>query len=120
MKEAGFHFECEQRPYLQNRRENELKFTHLGLINKFAEEKFSVRAKKFYIKPLSDDPSCEIGFVTGKTSPILLEKEIFFPPNSTDSFKDKRKNIPAWTNTDTNRAIDKLLDSIKVYLKIVN
>ena len=112
MEGVGFQFEREQKPHHQNRKEKELKFIHPQLIKKLEEEGYRVRAKKFYIKPLSDEPDCEIGFVTGKSSPLF--KEIaFIKPNSSDSFDD----TPAWTNRESDSALDSLLKSIKDYLK---
>ena len=111
MEEAGFQFEREQNPHLQNRKETELKFIHPQLIKKFEEEGYKANAKKFYIKPLSDEPHCEIGFVTGKSSP-LFEAPIFAKPNSSDSFNE----TPAWTNRESDHALDSLLKSIEVYL----
>ncbi len=111
MEEVGFQFEVEQKPYLQNRKETELKFIHPQLIKKLEEGEYKIRAKKFYIKPLSDDPDCEIGFVTGKSSPLFNE-QIFSHPNSSDTFDD----TPAWTNRDGDAALDRLLKSIKNYL----
>jgi 5-methylcytosine-specific restriction protein A len=112
MEDAGFKFESEQRPHLQSRKENELKFTHPELIKRLEKDGFKVRAKKFYIKALTDNPESEIGFVTGKSSP--LNKETFFiKPNSYDSFD----NNPAWTNRENDNTLDRLLKSIKNYLK---
>lgn len=111
MEEAGFTFEKEQKPHLQKRKETELKFIHPGLIKKLINEGYKVRAKKFYIKPLTDEPECEIGFVTGKSSP-LYDTSIFSKPNSIDSFDE----TPAWTNRNTDYALDSLLKSIKDYL----
>jgi 5-methylcytosine-specific restriction protein A len=112
MEKIGFQFEKEQKPHLQNRKENELKFIHPALIKRLTEDGYKVKAKKFYIKPLSNEPDCEIGFVTGKTSPLYnLDK--FIKPNSTDTFD----NTAAWTNKEHEYAIDNLLKSIEVYLK---
>jgi len=113
MEEVGFQFEREQKPHLQNRKETELKFIHPQLIKKLEGEGYKVRAKKFYLKPLSDEPECEIGFVTGKSSP-LFEAPIFSKPNSFDSFDD----TPAWTNRESDHALDNLLMSIKDYLDV--
>jgi len=111
MESAGFQFEKEQKPHLQNRKENELKFIHPQLIKKLEEDGYKVNAKKFYIKPLSDSVEAEVGFVTGKTSPFYVSS-IFTKPNSTDSFD----NNLAWTNTDGDLALDNLFKSIKDYL----
>ncbi len=113
MEEVGFQFEREQKPHLQNRKETELKFVHPQLIKKLKGEGYKVRAKKFYIKPLSDESECEIGFVTGKSSP-LFEAPIFSKPNSFDSFDD----TPAWINRESDHAFDDLLMSIKDYLDV--
>ena len=92
MEKIGFQFEKEQKPHLQNRKENELKFTHPTLIKRLTEDGYKVKAKKFYIKPLSNEPDCEIGFVTGKTSPLHnLDK--FIKPNSTDTFVNAKNNL---------------------------
>ena len=112
MEQVGFQFEAEQIPHLQSRKENELKFVHPQLIKRLEEDGYRVRAQKFYIKPLTDEPDCEIGFVTGKSSP-LYKSSFFIKPNSFDSF-DK---TPSWTNTENNFALDSLLITIKQYLK---
>jgi 5-methylcytosine-specific restriction protein A len=112
MEDAGFEFEAEQKPHLQNRKETELKFIHPQLVKRLEEDGHKVRAKKFYIKPLTDKPDCEIGFVTGKSSPLYKES-FLINPNSSDSFDD----TPAWTNRDNNSALDSLLASIKDHLK---
>ena len=111
LEAVGFQFEKEQKPHLQNRKENELKFIHPQLIKKLEEDGYKVNAKKYYIKPLSDELDSEIGFVTGKSSPFY-KTSIFSKPNSTDSF-DKTL---AWTNRDGDSALDSLLISIKDYL----
>ena len=111
LEEAGFVFEKEQNPHLQNRKESELKFIHPQLKNKFEEDGHKVRGIKYYIKPLSGESDCEIGLVTGKKSP-LYSFSTFPKPNATDSFDDN----PAWTNRDGNLVLNNLLDSIKGYL----
>ena len=113
MEEVGFQFETEQKPHLQNRKENELKFVHPQLIKQWGEEGYNARATKFYIKPLSDEVDCEIGLVTGKSSPLYVTK-IYSRPNSNDTFG----NIPAWSNKDGDQALEGLLKSIKKYLGI--
>jgi hypothetical protein len=112
MEKIGFQFETEQKPHLQNRKENELKFVHPKLIKRLEKDGIKVRAKKFYIKPLSNEPDCEIGFVTGKSSPLYKSNK-FTKPNSTDTFN----STPAWTNRENNNAIDSLLKSLEDYLK---
>jgi 5-methylcytosine-specific restriction protein A len=113
MESAGFQFEKEQKPSFQKRKENELKFVHPQLVSKLEEDGYKVRAKKFYIKPLVDEADCEIGFVTGKSSPLY--KEPLFPqPNASDTFDEAF----AWVNRDDNSALDSLLESIRKYLKI--
>lgn len=111
MEQVGFIFEVEQKPYLQNRKETELKFTHPQLIKRLENDGYKTRATKFYLKPLTDEMDCEIGFVTGKSSP-LYKGELFFKPNSRDSFN----SIPAWTNINNNKSLDNLLKSINDYL----
>ncbi|REL33616.1 hypothetical protein DYD21_09415 [Rhodohalobacter sp. SW132] len=111
MEDAGFQFEKEQRPHRQNRKENELVFVHPLLIEKFDEDGYEVRAEKFYIKPLSDEPDCEIGLVTGTTS-ALFDDSFFVEPNAIDSHKKK----PAWTNRENQSSLDRLLMSIVKYL----
>ena len=101
LEKVGFQFETEQKPHLQNRKESELKFIHPQLVKKLEEDGYKVRANKFYIKPLTDESDCEIGFVTGKSSPLY--KETFFVnPNSSDSFD----NAQAWTNRDDINALN--------------
>jgi hypothetical protein len=112
MKNAGFTFEAEQETHGQNRKETEFKFTFPQLLKKFDQDGFNIRATKFYIKPLTDEPNCEIGFVTGKTSSLISEP-IFSEPNSNDTHND----CPAWTNRDNDYAIDRLLKSITNYLR---
>lgn len=112
MEEVGFIFEREQKPHHQNRKETELVFVHPQLIRKWEDEGYKTAAKKFYIKPLSDESECEIGFVTGKSSP-LHDEQYFSPTNSHDSFN----NTPAWTNKERDRALDRLLKSIEIYLE---
>ena len=60
---AGFVFEKEQRPVLQKRKEKELKFIHPRLKELLEADGHAVRGNKYYIKPLSDAPNCEIGFL---------------------------------------------------------
>lgn len=111
MENAGFQFEREQNPHRQNRKENELVFIHPQLIEKFGEDGYSERAEKFYIKPLSDENDCEIGFVTGTTSP-LHNQSLFVEPNAIDIYKEN----PAWTNRENDSSLDRLLMSIINYL----
>lgn len=111
MEKYGFQFETEQQPHLQNRKETELKFIHPQLIKKFKSDAYNVKATKFYIKPLTDAPDCEIGFVTGKTSPLYTQT-FFSNPNSSDPYDDN----PAWINRDNDAALDNLLMSIGEYL----
>lgn len=111
MENAGFQFETEQKPHRQNRDETELKFIHPQLLEKLENEGYKLRATKFYIKPLSNEPNCEIGFVTGKSSPIVSE-QLFGLSNSVDSYD----NTPAWTNKDNDTALDELLESISNFL----
>ncbi len=111
MEEAGFVFERERRPHKQNRKESELVFIHPKLINKFEREGFRVNANKFYIKPLSDNIDCEIGLITGISSPIYKLPE-FIKPNTSDSNRDN----PAWTNKKNDSALDNLLTQIKTYV----
>lgn len=113
LESVGFVFEREQAPHFQPKRGKELKFTHPKLIDKFSREGLSIRAKLFYIKPLSDGEGGDIGFTTGKTSP-LVENKIFQPPNTLDTFNNTVLN--AWINEDSNQALDKLLSDIKNYL----
>ena len=108
---AGFQFEKEQKPHLQKRKEFELVFTHPNLIKKFGENGIIINANKFYIKPLSDEPECEIGLVTGTTSPLYKLTE-FIKPNSIDSNRD----TPSWTNKENDNALDQLLTQIIKYL----
>ena len=108
MENAGFHFEKEQRPHLQKRKESELVFIHPDLVNKFEQNGIKVNANKFYIKPLTDEPNCEIGLVTGISSPLHKHVE-FIKPNTIDSNKD----TPAWSNKENDSSLDILLNQIK-------
>ena len=112
MEAVGFQFEKEQKPHFQSRKENELRFIHPQLINRLEEDGHKVRARKFYIKPLTNKSNCEIGFVTGRSSPLFRES-LFAEPNSVDSFD----GTPSWTNRDSNTALDSLLTSIENYLR---
>lgn len=111
MEEAGFLFERDQKPHRQNRKESEFVFIHPKLINKFEKDGYKVIAHKFYIKPLTDEPDCEIGLVTGISSPLYKLTE-FIKPNTTDSNRD----APAWTNRQNDSALDQILNQIKGYL----
>lgn len=111
MEAAGFQFEKEQKPHLQKRKESELVFIHPNLIKKFEENGIKVNANKFYIKPLTDETECEIGLVTGISSPLYKAIE-FIIPNTLDSNRD----TPAWTNKENDSALDKLLTQVKTYL----
>jgi len=111
MEDVGFLFEKEQKAHHQKRKENELKFIHPSLLNQLECDGCKVNAKKFYIKPLSDDPDCEIGLVTGKSSPIANSK-LFPKANAVDSFQE----APAWVNRDNDTSLDNLLLEIERYL----
>jgi len=111
MEEAGFLFEREQKPHLQKRKESELVFVHSRLIKSFEDAGYKVNAKKFYIKPLTDEENCEIGLVTGITSPLYKLTEII-KPNAIDS----NREIAAWTNKKDDFTLDKLLSQIKTHL----
>ena len=113
MEDAGFQFEKEQVPQRQKRKETELKFIHPLLIAKLNKNNLKVNAKKFYLKPLSDEPDCEIGLVTGKTSPLLTD-DFFIKPNTIDTYND---NL-AWANIGTDFTLDNFLNSISNYLNI--
>jgi hypothetical protein len=111
MENAGFLFEDKQQTHGQSRKEKELKFTHPRLIKKFEQDGLNNNAFKFYIKPLSDEENCEIGFAVGKTSP-LFHASIFSKPNAIDTLN----NYQAWVNRANDFALDKLLISINDYL----
>lgn len=115
MERVGFVFEKEQKPHLQNRPENELKFIHPGLDEKFASTGRKNLAKKFYVKPLSDDEDSEIGLTTGKTSPLFALDD-FASPNAIDTFQNGQIN--AWVNRPQDLALNRLLCSIENYLSL--
>ena len=77
----------------------------------FEQNGIKVNANKFYIKPLTDEPNCEIGLVTGISSPLHKHVE-FIKPNTIDSNKD----TPAWSNKENDSSLDILLNQIKSYL----
>ena len=108
MQRVGFVFEGEQTAVMQ-KRGKELKFTHPKLIKKFKAEGLRTGAKKFYIKPLSDESNGVIGLATGGSSP-LYDNSIFTSPNQIDT----HNNIPAWSSK--NDTFKKLLLSISNYL----
>ncbi|WP_060989548.1 HNH endonuclease [Photobacterium leiognathi] len=113
MEKVGFVFEREQKPHFQGKRDKELKFIHPMLDKKFTQDKETNRAKKFYLKPLSDNENCEIGITTGSTSPLF--KLNFFPaPNAIDTYKNDKVN--AWTNRGNDLSLDHLLNAIELYL----
>jgi 5-methylcytosine-specific restriction protein A len=112
MENAGFYFEKEQKPHLQKRKESELVFIHPNLVIKFEQNGIKINANKFYIKPLTDEPNCEIGLVTGISSPLHKQSE-FIKPNTIDTNKD----TPAWSNKEDDSSLDILLNQIKSYLK---
>jgi len=115
MESAGFIFEKEQKPHLQNARIKELKFVHPKLQRKFENHKLNSRAKKYYIKPLSDDKDSEIGLTTGKTS-LLYNIELFPQANAIDTYQNPNNKINAWVNRFNENVLDKLLDAIGKYL----
>lgn len=115
MESAGFVFEKEQPPHFQNARENELKFVHPKLESKFESHKLRNHAKKYYIKPLSDDQDSEIGLTTGKMS-MLYSIEFFPQPNSIDTYKNPNNEKNAWVNRSNENVLDKLLGAIEDYL----
>ena len=115
MLDAGFRFEREQKPHRQKRKELELVFSHPKLISKLEVEGFKVNAKKFYVKPLTDHENCEIGLVTGKSSPLYKLNQ-FISPNSKDSFK----GILAWTNKKDDSTLDQILVQINRFTNIPN
>jgi len=114
MENAGFVFEKEQAPHFQNARDKELKFVHPELQSKFESLKLNNRAKKYYIKPLSDNQDSQIGLTTGKSSP-LYSNELFPQPNSIDTYKNPNNEINAWVNRTNENELDKLLDAIGNY-----
>ncbi|PKF49361.1 hypothetical protein AT251_19435 [Enterovibrio nigricans] len=90
MEKVGFIFEKEQQPHFQGKRDKpELKFVHPMLEDKFEKIGEKNRAKKFYLKPLSDDEYCEIGITVGSTSP-LFRLDNFPAPNAMIRIKMKR------------------------------
>ena len=113
LEDAGFKFEREQPPHFQGVRNKELKFIHPELIDAFSSEGLRVGGKKFYIKPLSDGVDSDIGFTTGKTSPLVTH-EYFQAPNAIDTYRNTVPN--AWVNRVGDLAFDKLLNNIKSYL----
>ena len=113
LESIGFDFEKEQQSYMQKREFKELKFTHQVLINQFLEDGIKTNAQKFYLKALSNSKVYEIGFVTGKSSP-LSKIENFPKPNALDSYDGN----PAWTNREDDRAFDKLVKAINDYLTL--
>ncbi|MCF8299049.1 MAG: hypothetical protein K9J13_15985 [Saprospiraceae bacterium] len=86
-------------PHHQSKRKTELKFIHPQLIKRLEKDGYMVRAKKFYIKHITDEPDYEIGFVTGRSTPLLKEP-FFSKPNSSDSHDSN----PAWINRDNDPA----------------
>lgn len=110
LENAGFIFEKHQLPHRQKRNEEEYVFIHPELIKSFELDGYKVNATKFYLKPLSDEHDCEIGFVTGKTSPLYKIKK-FCTPN----IKDLYQNQQAWTNKESDNSLDLLITQVKTY-----
>ena len=115
MEKVGFVFEREQQPHFQGKRDKELKFIHPMLEEKFAQAGEKNRAKKFYLKPLSDNENCEIGVTTGSTSP-LFRLGGFPVPNAIDTYNNEKVN--AWANRVNDPSLDLLLSAIESYLAI--
>jgi len=115
MEKIGFVFEREQQPHSQNRKDKELKFVHPMLEKKFARAGEKYRAKKIYLKPLSDDENCEIGVTTGATSP-LFQLADFPNPNAIDTHGNDNNHLNAWTNRSHDLSLDLLLNAIGSYL----
>lgn len=115
MEKVGFVFEKEQQPHFQGKRDKELKFIHPLLEQKFEQIGEKNRAKKFYLKPLSDDEHCEIGITTGSTSPLFRLSD-FPAPNSIDTYKNDQVN--AWTNKPNDLSLDCLLNAIEHYVLV--
>ena len=113
IEEAGFIFEKEQPCHHQNRTENELKFVHPALLIHLKNQGYSIRGQKFYLKPLTNEPNCEIGFVNGTTS-AFIEHPALPSPNATDIFKD----TPAWVNRPDDASLDELLLQIADMVEI--
>ncbi len=113
MEKVGFVLEKEQQPHFQNKRENELKFIHPALEEKFRKSGEKNRANKFYIKDLSDEPNSYIGLTVGKTSPLFKLKN-FPESNAIDTYK----NAKAWANLPNNPALECLLVAISEYLSL--
>lgn len=110
MEDAGFCFEKIQTPHFQNMRKQVLKYIHPELDKKFTRLWLNNRAKKFYIKPFSEEEESEIGLTTGKTSP-LFSLENFPEPNAIDTYKNS--HINAWVNSERDNRLDLLLYSIR-------
>ncbi|MFQ2077598.1 hypothetical protein ACK33T_12085 [Aeromonas veronii] len=113
MENVGFVFEREQQPHFQNKRDKELRFVHPMLEKKFALAGEKNRAKKLYLKQLSDDVSCEIGITTGNTSPLFRLND-FPSPNAIDTYKNEKVN--AWMNKGDDLSLDLLLKAIEDYV----
>ncbi|HAS6343122.1 TPA: hypothetical protein I7243_07315 [Vibrio vulnificus] len=115
MEKVGFVFEKEQQPHFQGKRDKELKFVHPMLEDKFEKIGEKNLAKKFYLKPLSDDEYCEIGITVGSTSP-LFRLDDFPAPNAIDTYKNEKVN--AWVNRANDSSLDLLLNAVESYLSI--
>ena len=114
MEAVGFMFIKEQKPVAQ-KRDKEFVFTHERLKKQLEKDSCKkILANNFYIKPLSDDPNCEIGVIMGKTLRVAGEEHAKFPDKNAE---DTNRNVPAWVNRENDNAIDKLLESIDIYLK---
>lgn len=107
MEAVGFIFETEQKPHFQAKRDEELKFIHPELNERLSQNGKINRARKYYVKPITDDEKSEIGLTTGLSSSLSTFQEMP-PPNAIDT----HGSTPAWVNRPNDNSLDKLLESI--------
>ena len=114
MEAVGFQYEDLGPLVAQSKKELEYKFTHPELERKLAEMGISMRAKKFYLKQISEEDLSIIGISNSQTKLKDLP-ELFPSPNATDSYKGK--GHPVWINKEYEHQLDALLEAIGKFVK---
>ena len=114
MEAVGFQYEGHGSSVAQPKKELEYKFTHPELERKLKEMGIPMRAKKFYLKQISEEDLSIIGLSNSQTKLKDLP-ELFPAPNATDSYKGK--GHPVWINKEHENQLDALLEAIGKFVK---
>lgn len=107
LEAVGFVFEKEQKPFMQPKRNKELKFVHPVLNHILTKNGKRNLATKYYLKPISDDSDSEIGLIPGGST-LLTQLKYIEAPNAMDTYGP----TPAWVNRKSDKCLDRLLVSI--------